>query len=154
MARLRLQALNNRKRLRFKRAGARPAQVGGSNPLCSTSPRCRKYCGACGDLTSALRCRMSAIGVALGRFAGLAQLETKLHRAAPRSNARMSRRLEVDDEIGQPALNHVEDASDCITGDGVDERIGPAEAAGGGYDIVHCEESIGRVGRHSEDQMG
>jgi hypothetical protein len=39
--------------------------------------------------------------------------------------------LDVDDKIGQTALNYAEDASDCISGDGVDERIGPAEAMGG-----------------------
>jgi hypothetical protein len=59
----------------------------------------------------------------------------------------MGRRLGVDDEIGQAALDHVDDPGDCISGDGVDERIGPAEVVSGGYDVVHCEESVGGVGR-------
>jgi hypothetical protein len=37
MARPRQQALNNRKRLRLKRAGACTAEVRGSNPLSSTN---------------------------------------------------------------------------------------------------------------------
>jgi hypothetical protein len=59
----------------------------------------------------------------------------------------MGRRLEVDDEIGQAPLDHADDPGNRVLGDGVDERIGPAEAVGGGYDIVHREERIGGVGR-------
>jgi hypothetical protein len=53
----------------------------------------------------------------------LGNFVTKLHRAAPRSNARMSRRLDVDNEIGQVALDHVNDPGNRVLGDGVDERI-------------------------------
>ena len=59
----------------------------------------------------------------------------------------MGRRLGIDHEIGQAPLDHVDDPSDCISGDGVDERIGPAQIVGGGYDIVHREERVGGVGR-------
>ena len=59
----------------------------------------------------------------------------------------MSLRLEVDDEVGQAALDHAGDPGNRVLGDGVDERIGPAEAVGGGYDIDHREERIGGVRR-------
>ena len=59
----------------------------------------------------------------------------------------MGRGLRVDDEIGQAALDHVDDPGDRIPGDGVEERIGPAEVVSGGYDVVHCEERVGGVGR-------
>ena len=59
----------------------------------------------------------------------------------------MGRRLKVDDEIGQAALERVDDPVNRVLDNGVDERIGPAEAVGGGYDIVHREERIGGVRR-------
>jgi hypothetical protein len=75
------------------------------------------------------------------------QHRTPLRRAAPCPHTRMVLGLGVDEIIGQPALNHVDDASDCVSSDGVDERIGPAKAVSGGNDIVHREERIGGIGR-------
>jgi hypothetical protein len=49
----------------------------------------------------------------------------------------MGRRLRVDHEIGQAALDHVNDPGNRVLGDGVDESICPAEAVGDGYDVVH-----------------
>ena len=59
----------------------------------------------------------------------------------------MGRRLEVDDEIGEAPLDHADHPGNRIPGDGVDERISPAEAVGGGYDIVHREQGVGGVRR-------
>ena len=73
--------------------------------------------------------------------------ETESHRAAPRLNAWMGRRPRVDHEIGQAALDHVDDSGDRIPGNGVEERIGPAEVVSGRYDVIHCKERVAGVRR-------